>query len=228
MKKNQKGFVLTLAILMLVVMSIMGLTLVTLLSNDVRQNDSQDEYQQALYTAETGANVGKLQLQTLVTSSRSLPQAQAQPWNPNNNAPNWCRPNRFAKVMNQNANEIFIVNSQPINPQRLLGNELNQPAGSLTNDELNRFNRYEFYYFITNAPSSNGNAPLVTNPTQILSIKNSKIASGGVTGTSVAERTAYKSNPGGGAQEYTIYACGRNINSNVVAAIDLTITLSMQ
>jgi Tfp pilus assembly protein PilX len=44
MKKKQKGFVLTLAILMLVVMSIMGITLVTLLSNDVRQNDSQDEY----------------------------------------------------------------------------------------------------------------------------------------------------------------------------------------
>jgi len=227
MKKNQKGFVLTLAILMLVVMSIMGLTLVTLLSNDVKQNVSQDEYQQALYTAETGANVGKLRLQNLVTASRSLPQAQAQPWN-TNTAPNWCSPRRFAKVMNQNPSQIFIVDSQPINPRRLLGNELNQPATSLTPDELNRFNRYEFYYFITNAPSSNGNAPLVTNPTQILSIQNSKIASGGVTGTSVAERTAYRSNPGGGAQEYTIYACGRNIDSNVVAAIDLTITLSMQ
>ena len=38
MKNNKKGFVLTLALLMLVVMSVMGITLVALLSNDIRQN----------------------------------------------------------------------------------------------------------------------------------------------------------------------------------------------
>ena len=100
MKNNQKGFVLTLAILMLVVMSIMGVTLVVLLSNDVRQNDSKSDYQQTLYAAETAASLGKNRLQALVTASSALPQAQGAPW-VQTNAPTWCRPNRFSKIMNQ-------------------------------------------------------------------------------------------------------------------------------
>lgn len=227
MKKNQKGFVLTLAILMLVVMSIMGITLVTLLSNDVRQNDSQDEYQQALYTAETAANLGKIRLQTLVTTNRTLPQASTTPWN-SSNAPSWCRPNRFTKVMNQNPNEIYVVDFLSSSPNRLLGDELDKPVGSLPGNEKSRFNKYAYYYFITNASSSNGSSPIMSNPVNTLTTKNAKIASGGTSGSSVAEKTAYKSSSGGGAQEYTIYACGRHVDSNIIAAIDVTVTLAMQ
>ena len=227
MKKNQKGFVLTLAILMLVVMSIMGITLVTLLSNDVRQNDSQDEYQQALYTAETAVNLGKIRLQDLVTNNKSLPQASTSPWN-TSSAPSWCRPNRFAKVMNQNANEIYIVDFLPSSPTKLLGDELDKPVGSLPGNEKSRFNKYAYYYFITNSPTSNGSSPITSNPVNTLTTKNAKIASGGTSGSSVAEKTAYKSSYGGGAQEYTIYACGRHVDSNIIAAIDVTVTLAMQ
>jgi len=52
-KNNQKGFALVLAILMLIVMSIMSITLVSLISGDFAENEIKDEYQQALYTAET-------------------------------------------------------------------------------------------------------------------------------------------------------------------------------
>jgi Tfp pilus assembly protein PilX len=227
MKKNQKGFVLTLALLMLVVMSIMGITLVALLSNDIRQNDSKDEYQQALYTAETAASLGKVRLQALVTTNSTLPQAQSLPWN-TASAPSWCRPNRFSKVMNQDPNEIYIVDALPISPVKLLGDELDIPVGTLASIEKSRFNKYAIYYFITNAPTNNGSSVNITNPVATLTTKNANIVSGGNTGSTVAEKTAYKSTTSGGAQQYTIYACGRHVDSNIIAAIDVTVTLTMQ
>ena len=45
--KNQRGFALVLAILLLVVMSVMGVTLVAIVSNDFKENDRRDYYQQA-------------------------------------------------------------------------------------------------------------------------------------------------------------------------------------
>ena len=61
--KNEKGFALVLAILLLVVMSVMGATLVAIVSNDFKENDRRDYYQQALFTAETAINAAKKDLQ---------------------------------------------------------------------------------------------------------------------------------------------------------------------
>jgi hypothetical protein len=227
MKNNEKGFVLTLALLMLVVMSVMGITLVALLSNDIRQNDSKDEYQQALYTAESAASLGKIELQNLVTSTSALPQAGSSPWS-TTSAPSWCRPNRFSNVMNQDPNEIYIVYALPILPEKKLGDALDIPTGALTPVEKSRFNKYAIYYFITNASTNNGNTPTTSNPVATLTTKNANIVSGGNSGSTVAEKTAYKSTTSGGAQNYTIYACGRHVDSNVIAAIDVTVSLAMQ
>ena len=226
MKNNQKGFVLTLAILMLVVMSIMGVTLVVLLSNDVRQNDSKSDYQQTLYAAETAASLGKNRLQALVTASSALPQAQGAPW-VQTNAPTWCRPNRFSKIMNQDPAQIYIVD--PINiPVTLLSDELDRPIGTLTGIERTHFGKYQIYYFITNASTNNGTAANATNPVSTLTTRNANIVSGGSSGTTAAEKTSYKSGAGIGAQAYTIYACARNRDTNIISAIDVTVTLAMQ
>lgn len=226
MRYNQRGFVLTLAILMLVVMSIMGVTLIVLVSNDVRQNDSKDEYQQALYTAETAVSLGKTQLQTLVSSGRQLPQAETILWT-QATAPNWCRPSRFSKVINTNA--IYKVYALPA--VMFLGTELYRNAPVTNMDDLNRYNQYQMYYFITNAPTADATLGALNtlNSLSTLNTKNAKIGSSAqaASGTTVAEKTAYKSIPTSGSQMYTIFACGKS-ESDIVVALDVTVTLSMQ
>ena len=59
MNKNEKGFVLPLALLVLVVMSIMAATLVTITSKDHAANNNKDSSQQAFYAAESGISVAK-------------------------------------------------------------------------------------------------------------------------------------------------------------------------
>ena len=54
MKNNQKGFALPLALLLLVVMTLMGATLVSMTASDIRANDDKDKGQQAFYAAESG------------------------------------------------------------------------------------------------------------------------------------------------------------------------------
>ena len=58
-KKNEKGFALPLALLLLVVMTIMGLTLVTITSNEHNANNDKDNNQQTFYAAESGISVAK-------------------------------------------------------------------------------------------------------------------------------------------------------------------------
>ena len=56
---NEKGFALPLALLLLVVMTIMGTTLVTISSNEHNGNDDKDSNQQTFYAAESGISVAK-------------------------------------------------------------------------------------------------------------------------------------------------------------------------
>ena len=58
-KKNEKGFALPLALLLLVVMTIMGLTLVTITSNEHKANTDKDSNQQVFYAAESGIAIAK-------------------------------------------------------------------------------------------------------------------------------------------------------------------------
>ena len=68
--KNEKGFALVLAILLLVVMSVMGATLVAIVSNDFKENDRRDYYQQALFTAETAINAAKKDFKEMIFLSK--------------------------------------------------------------------------------------------------------------------------------------------------------------
>ena len=58
-KNNEKGFALPLALLLLVVMTIMGLTLVTITSNEHNANNDKDINQQTFYAGESGIAVAK-------------------------------------------------------------------------------------------------------------------------------------------------------------------------
>tara|TARA_B100000945_G_scaffold315782_1_gene315533 strand:+ start:469 stop:1155 length:687 start_codon:yes stop_codon:yes gene_type:complete len=57
--KNQKGFALVLALVLLVVMSLMGGSLIVVASGDHRTNNVSDNYQQTFYAAETALLEGE-------------------------------------------------------------------------------------------------------------------------------------------------------------------------
>jgi len=57
--KNEKGFALVLSLILLLVMSLMGGTLIVISSGDHQSNNTSDQYQQAFYVAETGLLEGE-------------------------------------------------------------------------------------------------------------------------------------------------------------------------
>ena len=74
-KKNnisEKGFVVVLAILLLLIMSLMGTALVVIASNDHRGNQLRDYNQQTFYAAETGIREAKEYLNQQVQKGITL------------------------------------------------------------------------------------------------------------------------------------------------------------
>ena len=63
-KNSEKGFAIALALLMLLVMSLMGATLVMVAGSDHKKNAAKDTNQQAFYAAETGIAQAKKWLET--------------------------------------------------------------------------------------------------------------------------------------------------------------------
>ena len=61
-KKNEKGFTLVLSLVLLLVMSLMGGSLIVISSGDHQSNNTSDEYQQTFYVAETALLEGEKQL----------------------------------------------------------------------------------------------------------------------------------------------------------------------
>ena len=60
--KNEKGFTLVLSLVLLLVMSLMGGSLIVISSGDHQSNNTSDEYQQTFYVAETALLEGEKQL----------------------------------------------------------------------------------------------------------------------------------------------------------------------
>ena len=58
-KKSEKGFTLVLALVLLLVMSLMGGSLIVISAQDHNSNNQSDIYQQAFYVAETGLMEGE-------------------------------------------------------------------------------------------------------------------------------------------------------------------------
>ena len=68
--KNEKGFALVMALVLLMVMSLMGGALIVISSTDHQSNNSSDEYQQTFYVAETA----------LLEAEKSLVNQMMGPW----------------------------------------------------------------------------------------------------------------------------------------------------
>ena len=141
-KNNEKGFALPLALLLLVVMTIMGLTLVTITSNEHKANTDKDSNQQVFYAAESGISVAKSWMVGNITSFSSSP--------PNNldSKLRFCKASFFPNL--RSSNNGFHTDRKSLNqiPELLKG---------ASRDEATRLSKYSFEYFIAYSPDVNGN-----------------------------------------------------------------------
>jgi len=136
-KNNKKGFALPLVLLLLVVMTIMGMTLVTISSNEHKANTDKDTSQQVFYAAESGISVAKKYMvdnTSIITGSSQM---------------NLDRDLKFCKAS-------FFPNLRTSNGITLGRKSLNEVI-SASGDEATRLSKFSFEYFIAYSPDQNGN-----------------------------------------------------------------------
>ena len=136
-RDNEKGFALPLALLLLVVMTIMGLTLVTITSNEHNANNNKDTNQQTFYAAESGISIAKKYMvdnTSLITGSthRNL-EGDLK----------FCKASFFPNLRTSNG----------ITLGRKSLNEIISASGA----EATRLGKFSFEYFIAYSPDVNGN-----------------------------------------------------------------------
>ena len=141
-KNSEKGFALALALMMLVVMSVMGATLMSVVSNDHKSNGLKDTNQQTFYAAETGIKEAKRWM---------LAQSNLTP----GNAPNveCCKTGLFPTLGSAKTINNYVE-------RKNLDELINASA-----DETKRLENYSYEYFITYTPDSNGQTSTPTTKT---------------------------------------------------------------
>tara|TARA_B100001173_G_C15982503_1_gene545242 strand:+ start:681 stop:1241 length:561 start_codon:yes stop_codon:yes gene_type:complete len=137
MKRNEKGFALPVSLLLLVVMTLMGATLLSITVGDIRANNEIDYSQQAFYAAESGITNAKKYLKTEKTLT-----PQGDP----NNKLKFCKTNFFP---NLRPGTVKAINNYIgiYNLDQLI---------TATGDEKKRLSNFSFEYFITYSPDQNG------------------------------------------------------------------------
>ena len=200
--KNERGFALPLALLLLVVMTIMGLTLVTITSNEHTANTDKDTNQQVFYAAESGIAIAKKWMETETSTLESASQT-ARDGNLK-----FCKTTLFPNLKD-NSNSLHSGSNQ-------LSNVILDVSGK----EKERLEKYSFEYFITYSPNASG----------VPTIKTKTVAS--TEGSSVTQGTAYKSTATSSATYYTIYSCGCNntvsscnAQNNIIIPLEAVVTL---
>ena len=185
LKKNENGFALPLALLLLVVMSLMGSILISKTTSEHRANTLKDENQQAFYAAESGITAAKKWMvansDTLKTSSPNLVDRDLR----------FCKTSMFPNIIN---------NSKGFKIDR---KSLNEVITNTTDDELERLKKFSYEYFITYSPDVIG----ATNTAKTKTAAKSE-------GTSITEGTSYKASGTDTATYYTIYSCGCGNSKN--------------
>ena len=183
--KNERGFALPLVLLLLVVMTIMGITLVTITSGEHKANTNKDISQQTFYAAESGITVAK---KWMVANSNLLKTT----------SPNYvdrdlrfCKTSMFPNIIN---------NSKGFKIER---KSLNEVITNTTSDELERLKKFSYEYFITYSPDVIG----ATNTAKTKTAAKSE-------GTSITEGTSYKASGTATATYYTIHSCGCSDTKN--------------
>ena len=141
-RKSEQGFALALALMMLLVMSIMGASLMQIVSNDHKSNGLKDNSQQAFYAAETGIKEAKRWM---------LAQSNLTP----GNAPNvkFCKTSFFSDLSSAKTINNYVETKT-----------LDQLI-TASSDETNRLKEYSYEYFITYTPDTNGQTSTATTKT---------------------------------------------------------------
>ena len=185
LKKNENGFALPLALLLLVVMSLMGSILISKTTSEHKANTLKDENQQAFYAAESGITEAKKWMvansDTLKTSSPNLVDRDLR----------FCKTSMFPNIIN---------NSKGFKIDR---KSLNEVITNTTSDELERLKKFSYEYFITYSPDVIG----ATNTAKTKTAAKSE-------GTSITEGTSYKASGTATATYYTIHSCGCSDTKN--------------
>ena len=139
MKKNsEKGFALPLALLLLVVMTIMGATLVNITSTEHNANTNKDSNQQTFYAAESGISVAKSWMVGNINKFSSSPPDNLD------SRLRFCKASFFPNL--RSSNNGFHTDRK----------SLNQVINT-SGDEATRLGKYSFEYFIAYTPDQNGN-----------------------------------------------------------------------
>ncbi len=132
LKKNENGFALPLALLLLVVMSLMGSILISKTTSEHKANTLKDENQQAFYAAESGITVAK---KWMVANPDTLKNAS-----PISIDGGFCRTSMFPNIVS--GSKGLKTDSK----------NLNEVITNTTDDELERLKKFSYEYFITYSP----------------------------------------------------------------------------
>ena len=137
-KNSEKGFALPLALLLLVVMTIMGATLVNITSSEHGSNTNKDGNQQTFYAAESGISVAKNWM------VGNISKFSASPPNNLDGQLRFCKASFFPSL--KSSNNGFYTERKSLNQ-----------VISASGDEATRLSKYSFEYFIAYTPDQNGN-----------------------------------------------------------------------
>ena len=140
-KNLNKGFALPVSLMLLVVMTLMGVALVSVTSSDMSSNTDRDDSSQAFYAAESGITMAKQWLKNQINYTSG--------GDPNNQL-KFCKTSLFPNLINVKA--LRDQNNNNLIGTSNLGNLM-----SATGAEKTRLDNFSYEYFITLTPDSNGN-----------------------------------------------------------------------
>ena len=201
-KKSEKGFILVLAILILLVMSLMGTTLVVIASNDHKGNTLRDYNQQTFYAAETGIQEAKEYLNQQVQKGVTLKPYDIGPLN-------FCKTSFFPSLSD---NMSYVKAIGPANGSARKGWTSLSHLGGSDATEKKRLAKYQYEWFITQSPDANGYTIGSGLP------KRGKVSSTSSSDTGISESVSYKQSSSSTTEAYyyTIFSCGKGENDIIV------------
>lgn len=195
-KSSEKGFAIALALLMLLVMSLMGATLVMVAGSDHKKNAVKDSSQQAFYAAETGITEAK---KWLSDPKNSPLKPQSDP----SSKLEFCKTSLFSNLSSVKAINNYVESKR-----------LDEIINVNDNDEKERLKKYSYEFFITYTPDQDGKTET----------KREKSVTGS-TGSSITEGTSYKTSGTNMGTHYTIFSCGSKQSDNIVVKLRADVVL---
>ena len=195
-RKNEKGFAIALALLMLVAMSLMGASLMVIAASDHKQNGNLNIKQQSFYAAETGITEAKKWL-----STQSALTIGSDP----SNQLSFCKTSLFNELSNPKAVKDYIEKKDL--SELIVGES--------------KLSDYSYEYFITYTPDASGNTQ--TAITSTVSGTTGGDVSEGTTYKDSGNSTSTYYNIYSCGCDANKTSC--DINDNIVTALQSTVTV---